>query len=249
MCTIHLIYKVFEDAPVLIMANRDELIDRAWTPPALLSETPKILGPRDMVAGGTWMGVNEAGVTVGLTNHFGTLATGASLCSRGYVVMETLRHTTALEARRFAEIMAPVCKSYTLMIADPDHAFVVQNIEGDLRTYELMPGPHVLTNRPFRTPYDPKAQLAHRRMAQLIDGSEGELPTPVDMRHFLADHEPTETEGFPFPLCVHPPEGERFATTSASAITVNRRRKVTNYLFAPGQPCQTPWDDVTPGDW
>jgi uncharacterized protein with NRDE domain len=243
------LYNIFDDAPVLIMANRDEMIDRAWSPPALLCDTPKILGPRDMVAGGTWMGVNEAGVVVGLTNHYGTLATGGSLCSRGYVVMETLRHTTAPEARHFAQIMAPVCKSYTLLIADPDHAFVVQNIDGNLQTFELMTGQHVLTNRPFRTPDDPKAQLAHRRMTQLVDDSQGQLPSPVDMRHFLADHAPTEAEGFPFTLCVHPPEGEKFATTSATAITIDRQRRVSSYLFAPGQPCQTPWDDVTPGNW
>ncbi len=247
MCTIHLLYKVFDDAPVLIMANRDELLDRAWSPPALLSQTPKILGPRDMVAGGTWMGVNEAGVTVGLTNHFGTLATGSSLCSRGYVVTETLRHTTALEARRFAQVMAPACKSYTLLIADPDHAFVVQNIEGDLRTYELMDGTHVLTNRRFRSPRDPKALRAHKRMKELTADTAGELPTPVEMRHFLSDHH-TYDEG-DCPLCVHPPEGERFATTSSSVIAVSSQRKIVNYLFAPGQPCVTPWDDVTPYHW
>ncbi len=240
MCTLNIFFKVFDGLPVLLLANRDELIDRPWDPPGYLSTTPGIFGPKDRAAGGTWMGVNEAGLLAGLANHEGTLSTGGSLCSRGYLVMETLRHPDAFEARRFAETIAPVCKAYTLLVADGDKAFVVDHLADDTVTYELKPGPHVITNARFRDPNDPKAQRTLERMEKLIEAG---TPDPETMAEFLSDHE--SAPGQPFPLCVHPEPGGKFATTSATAIALGKN-EVKGYWFARGAPCENPLEPVTP---
>ncbi len=242
MCTLHLWYRVFDDVPVLFAANRDEDLERAWDLPGPLASVPRLYGPRDRVAGGTWLGVNlDAGLLVSLANHEGTLAKGSGFCSRGTIVLETLRHESAEEARRFAEWVAPACKSYTLLIADPDRAYVVDHTPGGTLVYRLLPGCHVITNARFRDPDDPKARRSLRRMEALA--AQG-LPGPEELFGFLADHEvpgPGST-----PLCIHPGPGERFGTSSASVIRLDPSGRVAGFWLAPGPPCSTPFVDCTP---
>ena len=47
--------------PIVLAANRDELIARPSAPPGVLSESPLIVGGRDLVAGGTWLAVAADG--------------------------------------------------------------------------------------------------------------------------------------------------------------------------------------------
>ena len=242
MCTLHLFYRVFPDAPVLFAANRDEDLGRPWRPPGVLAKEPWIYGPRDLTAGGTWLGVNRAGVLVSLANHLGTLRGGSpSLCSRGTVVMETLRHGSAREAVEFAAWVAPVCKAYTLLVADPERAYVVDHGEGGTQTYRLMPGCHVITNARFRDPEDPKAKRCLGRMEQLAGGP---TPAPESLFPFLADHQ-AAAEGAT-PLCVHPQEGSRFGTSSASVVSITPGHRIERFWFASGSPCATPAEDYTP---
>ncbi len=250
MCTLHLFFQVFEDAPVVFAGNRDEHLDRVWRGPETLAHVPEIYGPRDLAAGGTWVGVNEGGVLVGLANHYGTLSTGPSLCSRGTVVLETLRHTGAVEARRFAEWVAPACKAYTLLIADPERAYVVDHGTEGTFAYRLLPGCHVITNDRFRDPDDAKARRSKHRMDELVQ--KGGSPEIQTLFAFLADHGRDTPEATP--LCIHPPEqGEadpgrllRFGTSSASVIRVGPDRRILDFQFASGPPCVTPYADVTP---
>jgi len=242
MCTLHLWYQVFHGKPVVFAGNRDENLDRAWDPPTRLVDTPRILGPRDRVAGGTWLGVNQdAGLLVTLANHEGTLAKGPSACSRGTVVLETLLHASAEEARRFAEWVAPACKSYTLLIADPERAYVVDHAPGSTQTYRLLPGCHVITNARFRVPDDPKARRCLRRMEEVA--REGD-PGPDRLFRFLADHDRDSPEATP--LCIHPEPGSRFGTSSASVIHLAPDRRLAGFWFAPGPPCSTPFAPFLP---
>lgn len=243
MCTLHLFFQVFPGEPILFAANRDEILDRAWSGPEMLSSVPRIWGPRDLVAGGTWLGVNEAGVLVSLANHEGTLRRdSASLCTRGAVVLETLRHGTAEEARRFAEWAAPVCKAYTLLVADPRRAVVIDHGPEGTQTYRLLPGCHVITNARFRDPEDPKARRSLARMGDLA--ARNGTPTERELAQFLADHEPSGPEQDP--LCVHPVPPSRFGTSSASVIRIGPSGEVRKFLLSVGPPCRNPLQELTP---
>lgn len=242
MCTLALYFKVFADAPVLLLSNRDELSDRPWTPPALLSSIPRTYGPRDTQAGGTWLGVNEAGLVVTITNHLGTLAKGSSFCSRGYVVAEALRHETAREAKNLVALLSPACKAFTLLAVDKDEAFIVDN-PGDRpqRVFELSPGLHAVTNSRFGEENDVKAKRLLRRMEELRGrGAIG----PEEARWLLADHE--EDAGQINALCVHPPEGSKFGTVSSALVEVTATGKTRRFLFAGGRPCEATFIDATP---
>src|SRR5436305_10671915 len=69
MCLLALFYRVVEDAAVIIGANREEAYARPGEPPQLLDGPTRAVAGVDPVAGGTWLGVNEHGVLVAVTNR------------------------------------------------------------------------------------------------------------------------------------------------------------------------------------
>lgn len=78
MCTLVVASHVLPDRSLVVVANRDEQLDRASSPPFRWREG--FFAPRHDVAGGTWLGVNDDGVFVGITNRYlgGKDATRAS---------------------------------------------------------------------------------------------------------------------------------------------------------------------------
>ena len=69
MCLLALFYRVVEDAPVVVGANREEFYRRGGDPPRLHVGPPRFVAGVDPVAGGTWLGVNEHGVLAAVTNR------------------------------------------------------------------------------------------------------------------------------------------------------------------------------------
>jgi uncharacterized protein with NRDE domain len=69
MCTLIVLHRCVPGRPLVVAANRDEFLDRPAEGPALRSSrTGPIVAPRDLEAGGTWVGVSARGVFAGLTN-------------------------------------------------------------------------------------------------------------------------------------------------------------------------------------
>jgi uncharacterized protein with NRDE domain len=99
MCTLAIFYNVFDGYPLLVAANRDERYDRPAMPPALIAADPKILAGKDLSAGGTWLGVNEYGLLVGILNRRLNREVSARLQvrSRGLLCLDLLRLRSAGE--------------------------------------------------------------------------------------------------------------------------------------------------------
>lgn len=242
MCTLHLFFRCFPEHPVVFAANRDELLDRPWAGPRLLSSEPPVFGPTDLVGGGTWLGVNGTGVVAALANHEGTLRRGGSLCTRGMLVLDALRQPTARQAAEAAESGAAACKAYTLLVADGTEALVLDHDSSGTRVHRLAPGCHVVTNSRFGDPADLKARRSRERMDRLA--AAGRQPGDADLRAFLADHD-APAPGVS-PLCIHPSPCDRFGTSSAAILRIGSAGRLSSFRFAPGPPCRTPLDDVTP---
>ncbi len=103
MCTLVAIHRRVPGAPLVVAANRDEYLDRPSEPPALRS-TPSgpVVAPRDLRAGGTWMGLNGFGVFAAVTNRRSE-SIDPSRRSRGLVVMDLLAATSAPQAAALLE--------------------------------------------------------------------------------------------------------------------------------------------------
>ena len=90
---------MFEDFPLIVAANRDEHYDRPSAAASLIETTPKIIAGRDLRAGGTWLGVNSAGLMVGILNRHldGQNFLVADARSRGLLCMPLTKSASAFQ--------------------------------------------------------------------------------------------------------------------------------------------------------
>lgn len=139
MCTLIVAWRVFPEAPVCVGANRDEARDRPSSPPAVRGGDPRVLAPRDERAGGTWIGYNEHGVLVAVTNRW---VEGTGERSRGLLVDDALGEPTAAAVRDYveSELATREYAPFHLVAVD-DHDFVlVENGGGDDADASVSPG-------------------------------------------------------------------------------------------------------------
>ena len=103
MCTFIINWQPGEKWPLLLAANRDELISRAWKKPDRhWPDRPEVIAGHDDEAGGSWLGVNDHGVIAGILNRKNSLGPMPGKRSRGELVLEALDHADAVEAAKAA---------------------------------------------------------------------------------------------------------------------------------------------------
>ncbi len=131
MCTLVLLRRPGHDWPVIIAANRDEMIERPWQPPARhWPDRPEVVAGLDELAGGSWLGVNDHGVVAGILNRFGSLGPAPGQRSRGELVLEALDHADALAAATALSDLDPrAYRSFNLIIADNRDAFWLRHAD------------------------------------------------------------------------------------------------------------------------
>src|ERR1700686_106624 len=120
MCTVVLLIRPGQDWPLVLAANRDEMLHRAWDPPAAYwPDRPDLIGGRDRSGGGTWMGINGAGVVAAVLNRPGSLGPAAGKRSRGELPLAALAHNSAdAAAAAIAALDAGAWRSFNLVLAD-----------------------------------------------------------------------------------------------------------------------------------
>src|ERR1700687_6205753 len=118
MCTVVLLIRPGHAWPLVFAANRDEMLNRAWEPPAAhWPDQPGVTAGRDRSGGGTWMGVNRAGVTAAVLNPSGRLGTGEGKQSRGELPLLALAQRSADDAAAaIAALDARGWRSFNLVI-------------------------------------------------------------------------------------------------------------------------------------
>ncbi|MCC7017339.1 MAG: NRDE family protein [Rhodospirillales bacterium] len=125
MCTVVILFRPGHAWPVIIAANRDEMIARPWLPPARhWPDRPRVVAGRDELAGGTWLGLSDGGVLASMLNRRGSLGPKAGMRSRGELPLEALDHA---DARAAADALAHIeprsYRSFNMVIADRTAAF------------------------------------------------------------------------------------------------------------------------------
>ena len=246
MCTLVIAWDVFDGAPVVVAANRDEATDRPSTPPVRRDGSPAVVAPRDERAGGTWIGYNDAGVFVGLSNRWAGGDIGGER-SRGLLVADALEVVDADDAvRTVADALAAAeYAPFNLVVADADAAVLLE-WDGHLAVTEFDPGVHVLMNAGyddsfFAVPERPEAATAQAenaaRVRTALAPETDETPEAWLDRaaEVLGDHD--------FGVCVH---GDGYGTKSSSLIALRSDGRAT-FRFADGPPCETPFEPVEAG--
>lgn len=227
MCTLAVAWNVYDDAPIVVAANRDEATGRPSSPPRVRddSDGSRVLAPRDEEAGGTWIGVTESGFYVGITNRWSDLDAGRS---RGLLVGDALRAGGAEVARELVarEVRERQYAGFNLVVADADSAYLLR-WDGDLRVSALDPGVTVVT-----TSGAPDAAERRERVRAALT-----TRRPRTAAGFRGRAKRVLSDG-DIGACLH---GHGYGTRSASAITVGERIR---YEFADGPPCRTSYRRV-----
>ncbi|HSQ13099.1 MAG TPA: NRDE family protein [Candidatus Deferrimicrobium sp.] len=241
-----LYFNVFADLPLLVAANRDEHFDRPSAPPAEIAGDPRIVAGRDLRVGGTWLGVNEYGVLVGILNRRqnengsdGLLPTLTR--SRGLLCMDLLQRTSAAEGAQFIAGHSTAYNPFTVVFADRQSAWVAyNNHDSKIVSRRLDPGLHVFSSAAELDLNSAKADRAHPRFAHLKDRIPIGRAEPAtwlsDLHAVLGDH--TLREGSIDPgdaICVH---RETTGTVSSSVVALAAVRSRFDTFFCPGPPCQ-----------
>jgi uncharacterized protein with NRDE domain len=241
MCTLILLDRVVPQIPVIVAANRDEFFARPAAPPTRFGAAngrPAFAAPHDLEAGGTWMGINEHGVFVGLTNRPVT-AKPAGARSRGLLVVDVLAAASAERAgaefeRQRNERYAP----FNLLAADGRQTWLArQTAEGVRDRSSLEPGIHVVCNR---DPSDPSSSKVTRLQARLAQVDLGASPAALvaELFRVLGAH-PEPSNPYENP-CVHSAE---YGTRSSSVLLAGPGHRA--YWYADGAPCETKYRDFT----
>ena len=238
MCTLILFHHCFADAEFVIAANRDEYLDRPAEPPALrFWHGRRVLAPRDVRAGGTWLGTNDAGVFAGITNR-PTSSLDASRRSRGLLVAEALGASSAAEAAaRLAELPAHSYNPFNLLVCDARDAIVVV-YEEKAELQRLSAGPHVIGNG------DPDSRRLPK-VARLLD--EAGAIAQGSAEQALAALEGTcvahGSAGSPLEAtCIH---AGAYGTRSSTLMRRGRRADQDVFRFSDGPPCSHSYRDFT----
>jgi hypothetical protein len=140
MCTALL--SIDENGHVLLVGVRDEMLARAWEPPAThWPELPGLIGGRDLQAGGTWLAVSpEDRRAACVLNARGQQAPPSTRRSRGELPLQAAIGKP-LDRSALADL-----DPFHLLVAEPGRA-IVQSWDGrDLIERELGEGLHMAVN-------------------------------------------------------------------------------------------------------
>jgi hypothetical protein len=132
MCTIVLLRRTGHAWPLLLAANRDEMADRPWRSPARhWPDRSTVVAGKDVLGGGTWLGVNDAGVTAAVLNRINTLGPAPGRRSRGELPLAALEHPTAESAAHSMTRIDPgAYRPFNMVIADRKAAYCMRCTDG-----------------------------------------------------------------------------------------------------------------------
>lgn len=166
MCLIAFAWHVHPRWRLVLAGNRDEFHARPSAPLMRWDGAP-IIGGRDLEAGGTWLGVTDAGRCCVVTNVRDPRDPQLGI-SRGRLVTDYLDGAAdaATHARQLLSSAAGY-RPFNLLTFDASHAFYLGN-RPEPRAQAVTPGVHGLSNADFNTPW-PKTRVLMQRMQEWID--------------------------------------------------------------------------------
>ncbi len=213
--------------------NRDELQSRGpeEEPRAQMAGDVRFLAPRDGEAGGTWIAVNEFGLTLGLLNGYAAAraAPPERRTSRGQIILALIdAPEPAAVAERWRELDLRSFQAFSLVAIGPGSPAQLHEWDGTLlRTTEDAEDRMPIASSSLDQP----GAIAFRRthLSELARGSGG-LSVAV-LERFHKSHAGAAS---PLTPCMHRADAE---TRSSCHIHVGAR--LVELAYAPGPPCRT----------
>ncbi len=231
-----------EGYPVIVAANRDEHYDRPSAPPGLWSTVPDIIAGKDLLAGGTWLGVNENGLLVGILNRrpSGKPDPLTPTRSRGLFCLDLLRLKSAADAHEFVNRHQEAYQPFTVVFADSSEAWTAYNVGRQIKTDKLDAGLHVYSSAAPLAERSEKVDRAHLQFADVVTRLGARCRDKSawvrSLSTVLADHSLANGSTDPKEaICVH---GEVSGTVSSTIIFYSETERRLYTFTCPGPPCR-----------
>ncbi len=181
------------DLPLVIAANRDEFFNRPAAEAGWWRDAPQVLAGRDLLGGGTWMGITREGRFAAVTNYRDPQVRVEEPRSRGAAVRAYLEGDEAPEA--YLTALAREAHRYgpfSLIVGDPRGLWWTSSVTGEVA--RIAPGIHALSNHLLDTPW-PKVQRITAGLGAALDGPrEGLAETLMGI---LSDPTPGPADALP----------------------------------------------------
>ena len=238
MCTVILLRRPGHRWPLILGANRDEMRNRpALAPARHWPDRPEITAGQDVLAGGSWLGLNDHGVVAAILNRVGTLGPAAGKRSRGELVLDALDYPDAAEAAAALAALDPEAyRPFNLVVADNRDAFWLAHRGHDgMTVQQIPPGLAMLTAREIDDETSPRIRRYRERFLA-APAPEPERDDWQSWQSLLEDTEPDPALGPESAMRFSLPVG--FGTVSSSILA----------LGEPGAQPGAVWRYCTVGD-
>jgi hypothetical protein len=237
MCIMAILYRVAHNTPILLAANREEFFSRPTQYPKIQSGTPRVVCGIDKQSGGTWLGVNQAGLLVAVTNR---PKAGVPLdCrSRGVLCRDLLTCRNARDAAHHAakELATGRYAGANYVCLDGKFGAVVHG-GNRIETVELTPGLHTLSNGNLDDPQDQRHEFI-RRMLTLQKLNSAVTFLAVASRAFSRKPDAEGRRGVVL-------TGGEFGTVSSSLVSLPRKTQHAIFQYCDGPPSDRGYEDLS----
>lgn len=215
--------------------NRDERLTRSRAlPPSIQThsssgDTIDYISPTDVDAGGTWIAVNEYGVTVCLLNHyqFEQIETYKKWISRGEIVRRFSKVITLQDSQKIFEGMSlEDYRAFRMFIIEPAGNNRLMVWDGHQARVERN-----VTMPKSSSSVDAKHVKALRKQL-FVDL---ELDTSTSVEQYIAYHSSHSPSRSKDSVCMHRDDAQ---TVSLSHVSV--ANGVVSFRYADGSPCEVP---------
>ncbi len=228
MCLILFAYRTDPEYRLVLLANRDEFLDRPTAPAAYWDDAPSLLAGRDLRGGGTWMGVTRDGRFASLTNYRAPEERRADAPSRGALVVDYLQGDDPPQRylRKLSTADDPY-NGFNLLVGDREALFYYSNRDGDSHgnapVQALQPGVFGLSNHLLDTPWF-KVERGKRLLAATLErgdtSTEALLGVLADAERAPEEQLPTTGVGLDWERVLSPIRivADGYATRSSSVL-------------------------------
>jgi uncharacterized protein with NRDE domain len=248
MCLLVVLHRVHPHAPLIVGANRDELLARPAVPMKQWTDrSPRLWAGQDLQSGGTWLAMNDRGVFAGVTNQPGGRR-DPSLKSRGEwpLVLAGYRHAADAAAAFVANTDPGSYAPGWILVGDAESLTYIDMTGSEPELMRLEAGIHVLENVPLEAP-SPKARAVRQALADIAalpwPGARAVLEATLRSHAIPAGAEAfARVPGMIIPAETHAPCVHAGAYgTRTSAILVANGGGPSEFRFTDGPPCTHPY--------
>ncbi len=253
VCTLMFLYGLLDDYPMVVLHNRYLTAGTLEEPPRVFEGARRVYAPYDVASNGTWVGFNDSGLLVAVTNQE-TEYNEKPARSRGILNLDLLDgFNSAEEAKGFLTDL-DIREDYrrgNFLVADTHSAWhIVWDKETLVKRLDY--GPHVITTLTInpRIEWTERADKmwvnvekrklrAHNLLSRLELRNVDELIESLKL--ISGDHGTEKGQGS---ICYHDPTGKN-VQTSATILTVGSKIEKSRILYCPGNPCENDFRDYS----